>query len=93
MRRVPFTGEPPQVSAGDEVWCRTANDEWIRKVAIERPRYDTIRAMGSRAYLTVPVSNVDDWKVYGAKSSWLNWPAEDVLPGDQPAPGPLWGTT
>ena len=67
---VQFEGEPPKVSAGDRVLCRTAFGEWVERTAASGPRYDRANAINRRCYLTVAVKCGDGRTV--------NWPAEDI---------------
>lgn len=70
-RDVPFEGERPDVKNGDEVECRTASADWVRKTARSSPRYDRDNALGGCCYLTVAVSEPGD-------DDWVNWLAVDV---------------
>lgn len=74
---IPFKAKPPQVEPGQPVWCRTAFDTWIEKVARSTARYD--RANGVHAvWLSVAVSSPEAWRLEGDRTDWVNWPAEDV---------------
>lgn len=78
---VPFEGEAPDVSKGDAVLCRDMGGQWHPKVAVDGPRYDHVNA-AKRTYLTVPVVTREAWEAEGERAWWVNWPAEDVKPGD-----------
>ncbi len=54
MRLQPFShAECPDVAAGDLVLCRTATDEWVTILALDRPRYDTPNALDDLCWLSV----------------------------------------
>lgn len=92
-RAEPFTGTPPDVKAGDLVWCRTVLDAWVRRVALDQPRYDHDHAFG-RTHLTVPTTDLANWPLRDNQvDDGLNWPAQDVLPDSAEPPGPLWADT
>jgi hypothetical protein len=82
----PFHGVPPAVAADDIVWCRTAFDTWVRRRALDGPRYDLDKAY-QRVWLSVPTVALDPKP---DDPEYINWPAVDVLPDQPEPPGPLW---
>jgi hypothetical protein len=77
-REEPFEGEPPTIAAGELVWCRTLNGRWVRKVALDGPRYDHRSALGSSVWLSVPVADLEQFRADRFAAPTVNWPAEDV---------------
>jgi hypothetical protein len=73
---------PPDVREGAEVWCRRADGQVARMIVRGLP-FSVVR---------VPVSLLDAYRSQGAEAPLVDWPAEDVVPGDQPPPGPVCDT-
>lgn len=75
---VAFDGEPPDVKAGDTVWCRDAFGRWRQTTALPEPRYDEANALNWQCHLTVQIA---DGALDGGP---CNWPAEDVRTSPPP---------
>jgi hypothetical protein len=71
----------PLVHEGDEVWCRCPNGLIVRRIARSGP--------ACRLQWYVQVSDLDEWRRDGDRAAAVAWPASDVVPGSEPAPGPL----
>jgi hypothetical protein len=77
-REEPFVGQLPAIAAGELVWCRTLNGQWVRKVALDGPRYDHGSAIGSSVWLSVPVADVEHFRSERFGAPYVNWSAHDV---------------
>lgn len=75
---------PPDVHPGDIVWCRRADGCVTRMIARSEPL--------QRTSVSVPVSTMEDWERDRDQAAAVHWPARDVTPGGEPAPGPLVST-
>ena len=74
MKLEPFNGTRPDVHPGDVVEVRDANGVWHHARCGSVPRYD--ESVGGRTcWLTVRVDPGE---------GWVNWPAEDVRPVEEP---------
>lgn len=76
-KHVAPTAPVPDLGPGAEVWCRTASDRWVRKVATAPAQYDDENAIGRSVYLTIPVVAPENWRGE-VRAPAVNWPAEDV---------------
>jgi hypothetical protein len=69
-------GQLPDVKEGQEVWVLCADGHIARKIARSKPFYVAV----------VPVSSIEDWELHRERARSEDWPAQDVVPGDQPPP-------
>lgn len=70
----------PLVQPGEEVWCWCAQGHAVRCVARSEP-------LGQLVW-NVQVSSLESWQRDGEHAPMLRWPAQHVIPGHLPAPGP-----
>lgn len=77
-REEPFEGQLPAITAGELVWCRTLSGRWVRKVALDGPRYDHRNAIGSSVWLSVPVADLEQFRAERFSATSVNWSADEV---------------